>query len=213
MYYDVIIEKIIEWKNYNGVGDEYRKTHDRDCILTNGNLYADTIFSLWLPLRYTLEFVNCDKWNEWKKKDVRKQDIDFFDDLIENINTYLPEEKIEKLHLDKLFHFGMKRANVMILPYRQWNTQRGNFPYYEYMPHFLYDKLNTENIDFLNVVKKWILDEHLDMFFNDGNIDKESIIDLAGTGSVTSHKPEAINLEVLFKNYIDILEKRSKYYM
>ena len=56
MKYESIIKKINYWKSYDGTGDEYRKTHDLDCIQTKGNLAADTIFSLWLPLRYTLNY-------------------------------------------------------------------------------------------------------------------------------------------------------------
>ena len=34
--------------------DKFRSEHDLDCVLRNGNLHADTIFSLWLPLRFAL---------------------------------------------------------------------------------------------------------------------------------------------------------------
>ena len=53
MDYTPIIEKIRYWRDDDGVGDEFRRTHDLDCILTGGNLFADLIFSPWLPLRYT----------------------------------------------------------------------------------------------------------------------------------------------------------------
>ena len=67
MDYEPIINQLSYWINYKGSGDEYRKNNDRDCILTEGNLYADTIFSLWLPLRYTLNYFDCDKWIKWKR--------------------------------------------------------------------------------------------------------------------------------------------------
>lgn len=38
--------------------DEYRRWHDRDCALTGGNLYADTMFILWRPLANTIIRLN-----------------------------------------------------------------------------------------------------------------------------------------------------------
>lgn len=34
--------------------DDYRSKNDMDCNLTNGNLFADTIISLSLPMRFVL---------------------------------------------------------------------------------------------------------------------------------------------------------------
>ena len=31
------------WIDYKGTSDEYRRAHDLDCILTDGNLNADTL--------------------------------------------------------------------------------------------------------------------------------------------------------------------------
>lgn len=68
--YKPITQKIQSWIDYNRnkpkgnyaahkqEHDEYRKNNDLDCILTDGNLYADTIFSLWLPLRFVLVRIN-----------------------------------------------------------------------------------------------------------------------------------------------------------
>ena len=48
-----IVEKINSWITYDeGMkvtelsSSEYRRLYDLDCILTEGNLYADTIFSI-----------------------------------------------------------------------------------------------------------------------------------------------------------------------
>ncbi len=43
---------------YPSAHDEFRRMNDLDCILTNGDLCADTIFSLWLPLRFALVRLN-----------------------------------------------------------------------------------------------------------------------------------------------------------
>jgi len=220
MDYEPIRKQLSYWINYDGRGDEYRKNNDRDCILTGGNLYADTIFSLWLPLRYTLNYYNCNKWIEWKQyeeKSLRPHSIklknynDCLKDISDNITIFLPETELTNM-LSVLFGLGIERANVMILPYRKWNNLRGGTPYFEYMPHFLYDLLNTNTEYFLDAIKQWISDEHLEKFFENNIVSIDNIRDLAGTGKVTSHRPNNIKLELLIRNYIDILNKRSGYY-
>ena len=64
--YESIRKKIEEWIRYDDhkpveeywdnpeEHDEYRRQHDRDCVLAGGDLKTDTIFSLWLPLRHTI---------------------------------------------------------------------------------------------------------------------------------------------------------------
>ncbi len=217
-----IIEKIKFWRDYDGTGDEYRKTHDMDCVLTGGNLYADTIFSLWLPLRYTLSFFEkaqfgrWQNWRQWKeyeysvlkpKKLGLKKCKAFLNDLIENIEEYLDFEDEIAIKLSRLFDIGCERCNVMILPYRYWNSKRGNYPYFDYLPAFLYDVFDKCDNDFL---RDWIEKESLQPFFKDGSIAKENVRDLAGTGNPLIHRPAEINLEVLLDNYIDILEERKK---
>lgn len=188
MNYEPILSQLDYWNNDTGSGDEYRKTHDRDCILTGGDLRADTIISLWLPLRYTLNHFNVQKWQDWKEKTYKKFDL----------KTYLP------------FEIGKTQCNVMLLPYRWWNSVRGYAPYWDYLPHFLHDLLNTEDVLFQNAVTSWIETQHLTMFFEDGIIGKEHIIDLADTGHVCSHLPRNINCPVLLRNYIEILKKRDE---
>lgn len=216
MDYTPIIKKIEYWKNYKGKGDEYRKTHDLDCILTGGNLYADTIFSLWLPLRYTLNYFEHYKWTYWKeyeadvlfKKNMKLKDCDeFLLDLKNNISVYLPNHEITE-NLIKLFDIGQRRCNVMILPERNMNTERGKRPYFDYLPHYLYDLLSDENSEKNRLLKNWIEEENLYMFFNGGVIEKENIIDLANTGAINNHLPKNISLSSLLNNYIMILQQR-----
>ena len=213
MKYESIIKKINYWKSYDGTGDEYRKTHDLDCIQTKGNLAADTIFSLWLPLRYTLNYFEHPKWTKWKENECNCNGLKncnaFLDDLIENIEEYLPEHMLTK-QLAELFRIGQTEANTMILPYRKWNTVRGGKPYWDYLPHFLYDLLDTENKDFLNAVQKWIKSERLVLFFKDGIIDKDHVKDLAGTGNVCSHFPRNLDVLLLIRNYTEILHERAR---
>ena len=71
--YEPIKMKIKEWLNYElnepkvpyygneELFDEFRSGNDRDCVLTNGNLYADTMFSLWTPLKNTILRINSEE--------------------------------------------------------------------------------------------------------------------------------------------------------
>lgn len=217
-----IIKKIEYWRDYDGIGDEYRKTHDMDCALTGGNLYADTIFSLWLPLRYALSFFEKErfgKWQNWRQwKDYEyavlkpnkrglKNCKEFLQDLIKNIDEYIDFESEIGVKLSRLFVIGCERCNVMILPYRYWNLKRGSYPYFDYLPAFLYDAFDREDNDFL---RNWIEKESLQSFFRDDVITKENVRDLAGTGSPTCHNPADIKLGILLDNYIGILEERKR---
>ncbi len=217
MNYQPILDKLSYWKSYDGNGDdEYRKTHDLDCILAGGDLDADTIISLWLPLRYTLNHFESPKWTNWKDFARRnnftlKNHSKFIEDLERNIQMFLPEDELT-YKLIRLFELGQKRCNVMLLLDRCWNSMRGRDPYYDYLPHFLYDLLDAKDPLYnRNKIINWIESEHLEMFFEKGIIDKEHIIDLAGTGCVYSHAPRKIVLHTLLQNYISMLEEREYY--
>ena len=214
--YAPIIQKIEYWRDYTGTGDLYRQTHDLDCLQTGGNLLADTIFSLWLPLRYVLDYFGYTAWEKWKVYEYKKlnpknmglKDFPaFLDEFVADIENYLPPTGLT-LHLSELFRLGQKRCNVMILLYRHWNRQRGGKPYWDYLPHFLFDLLNTDSPLFLQVLQTWIRNEKLEMFFIDGKLEKDHLKDLAGTGAVWKHSPKEINLEELLLNYIAILKER-----
>lgn len=218
--YAPILKKIEYWRDYTGTGELYRKEHDFDCLLTGGNLLADTLFSLWLPLRYTLNYYSCNLWNSWKEfeaEKLRPQKLglkdctDFLNELIDNIEVFLPPEELTTL-LSELFELGQQRCNVIILPYRSWNSMRGCKPYYDYMPHFLYYLMNTESSIFLMAVSAWVKREYLEMFFN-GSLDKCNLKDLADTGAVWRHSPDEINVKHLLRNYIDILRTRKSIMM
>lgn len=207
-----IEEHIQYWIDYDGTSEKYRKENDLDCILSNGNLNADTIITLWLPLRYVLDLEGSEKWIKAKAKENKKMKLKtnkkFIKELKEDLNSFIPNKEL-RLKLEKLFELGRSKANVMILPYRKWNSLRGKAPYYDYLPHFLYDLLKTEDELFLRAIYNWINREKLTVFF-DGDIKKENIKDLAGTGNVWSHKPQKINTILLIDNYIELLSKRQK---
>jgi hypothetical protein len=222
--YSAIKDHLKYWGDYfehNNGTEQFRATHDLDCVLTDGNLYADTIISMWLPIRYILDNQNTDRWNIWKyyeRESLRpvssylKAHKPFLSDLANNLEDFIPDKNILN-KLNTLTELSRTRANVMILPYRRWNSERGRAPYWEYMPHFLADKLDTNDEAFLSTVQKWIDREKLSVFFahnEDGtrDISINSLRDLMGTGSIYKHnKP---NIELMLDNYIDILKKRSR---
>ncbi|MCH5270709.1 MAG: hypothetical protein J1E83_08155 [Lachnospiraceae bacterium] len=220
MLYTPIIQKIEYWRDYTGTGDLYRQNHDWDCLQANGNLLADNLVSLWLPLRYVLNHFGYAAWEAWKEYEYEelkpknkglKDCPAFLDELVADIENYLPPTELTLL-LSELFRLGQQRCNVMILPYRRWNSQRGGRPYWEYLPHFLFDLLNTDSPLFLQALQTWIKREKLEMFFIDGKLDKDSLKDLAGTGAPWRHSPRKINLEKLLNNYIKILKERATQY-
>ncbi|MDF2944391.1 MAG: hypothetical protein K0S01_3249 [Herbinix sp.] len=190
--------------------DEFRKEHDLDCVLTDGDLLADTIFSLWTPLRFTLVRING--YSKLQKYGKVEKSIGFLKAIIiENVlEGLLPINKPEVLSLITLFELGQTRANVMILPIRKLNRERGKKPYYDYMPYFLYECLQGGDFSFVfeNDDKqfiKWISDEKLTMLFNE-SICRRNIKDLAQTGNVKYGVPK--NIDIWLKNYIGILIER-----
>lgn len=83
------IEKHIQyWINYKGSGDEYRKERDLDCKHTGGNLNADTMISLWLPLRYALNSCNTKRWKRYKGTSNLKKNDKFLKALKKGSSTF-----------------------------------------------------------------------------------------------------------------------------
>jgi hypothetical protein len=245
--YEPIIKELAYWKDYHMrdserrakksqgdttvcSGDEFRAANDRDCILTGGNLSADTIFSLWLPLRHTIKRINSDE--EISKIGNIKDKNSFVCALLEgdNLKKLLPKDIGIVCTLSELFTYGMERENVMLLPKRYFsqggrkkslNCARGGEPYWDYVPRFLYEMF--QGGDFADAVgnddevcQAWIKEQNMTMFFKDGILDREHIIDLAGSGNVmvsiapkgSSYEEGLLLQENMLRNYIDVLKLR-----
>jgi hypothetical protein len=101
------------------------------------------------------------------------------------------------------------------------NCARGGKPYWDYVPRFLYEMF--EGGDFAGAVgnddetcRAWIKEQNMTMFFKDGILDREHIIDLVGSGNVklslapkgSSYEEGLILQENVLINYIDILKLR-----
>ena len=172
------------------------------------------VITLWRPLKFTLARINgYPKLNKIANvddvttflKEFTKQDIE----------SFLPVQKSVVVKLAKLFELGMTSANMMEFP----NDSDGGSlaqvrlqaPYYDYMPYFLHEcfqggMLATcfENDQELIA---WIKEQHLEMFFEKDEIQKEKVKDLTGMNDYRKTIP--LDLEVLLDNYIEILTKRA----
>lgn len=227
--YEPIRRKIEEWIDYDvhspnvpyrgneEVHDEYRRWHDRDCVLVGGDLNADTMFSLWLPLRHTITRINDTETIRAVGNISGK--YDFLRDLNkgDNLEKLLPEEMAITSKLSILFELGMRRENIFILPARQLNSMRGGKPYWDYVPAFLLASFpGGEFAHYWSTPKEhleWIEREYFQVFF-DGDISPENIKDLSGSGEIRkSLAPDGIQpMEDMIDNYIAILQERKKYF-
>lgn len=228
--YEPIKRKIREWIEYDEnapkvaysenpeLHDDYRKAHDRDCILTGGNLYADTLFSLWLPLRNTIRCLNDEQSISAVGNIYDK--ISFVRALMrdDNLEKLLPEDKSVVTKLSTLFELGMRRENVMILPDRRLNPARAQKPYWDYVPVFLLESFPGGGFasywNGLDDYIEWIRTERLEMLFGGEPVAK-NIKDLAGTGDLRITIPNNgfEGMERLLDNYLQVLRERQKYFM
>lgn len=201
-------------QNYE-VHHRYRSTHDLDCVLLGGDLRADNIISLWLPLRYCLVEINgyptLNKYGNINKK------IEFIKALNNiDLEKLLPPDNPLVKCLIELFELGQTEANMMLLPEIGINGKRGREPYYDYTPYFLYECF--EGGDFSHhftddsALKQWIIEECLQPFFSQVNgqyqIDKNHLLDLSGTNNIKDGVPAKGQKIKLIENYVSVLKKR-----
>lgn len=197
--------------------DAFRSKYDRDCMLTGGELKADTLFSLWTPLKQTILRLN-DKETIRSVGNISSK-YAFLREFIkgDNIEKLLPMNESAVQHLSILFGLGMGRGNVFILPERRLNSARARKPYCDYVPVFLLEAFPggafADYWESLEDYVQWIRREHLEMFF-DGKISPEHIRDLSGSGDVrNSFAPDGIQaMDRMLNNYIHVLMKREKIY-
>ena len=186
-------------------------------MLTGGELKADTLFSLWTPLKQTILRLNDEETIQSVGNISSK--YDFLHELIkdDNIEKLLPVGESVVQHLSVLFGLGMGRGNVFILPDRQLNSARAKKPYYDYVPVFLLEAFPggafADYWDGPEDYLQWIHREHLEVFFN-GEISPDHIRDLSGAGNVReSFAPDGIYaMDRMLNNYIHVLMKREKIY-
>lgn len=205
--------------------DEYRRDHDLDCRLAGGDLKADTIFSLWLPLRYTLISLHGLPWLQEHFGKVEKSTKFLQSMLNYGLEELLPEDKLVVQQLRNLYILGQGRENVMILINRGLNPMRGGPPYHDYVPYFLKECFEGGAFfHFFNknpeVLRNWLMREELQFFFEDGYLTPEALYDLSGTGAITVGHPfvriegnlegeeaQEATAQMIFR-YVEILKMR-----
>lgn len=196
---------------------EYRSKFDLDCQHLKGDLNADMIFSLWLPLRYVLFSLNGKKMYKLTTDSFTKKNLtEIYSNLISNIEEFLPYENELVIKLSKFYSLAMGRENVMRLPDRALNSKRGMGPYYDYIPYFL--EQSFEGGDFSSsfennniIFIEWIKKEKLELLFKENIVDKNNILDLAGSNDLHSVvNKNNINVNCLLDSYINVLEKRKE---
>lgn len=224
--YGPIYKKIISWIEYDenrpktdynyepDKHDKFRAENDLDCVLRGGNLLADTIFSLWLPLRFAL--VKLNGYSELEETlGIKKvsNDKDYLERLLvdRNLEKLLPFDNETTRLLSEFYVYGQQYENTMLLPQR-WMQKRGNKPYWDYMPYFLYACFDGgefyKAFGSKEKLTKWIKENKLEVFF-DVEISRDNIRDLAGTGSVKKGIPVDVSaLNEMLRKYIYILQNR-----
>lgn len=229
-----IKKKLKEWCDYNKnspkcsyqgneiVHDVYRALNDSDCQLANGNLMADTIFSLWIPLKMSLQCSNAYPYKlQGNEVYPFKQDsfisksgnlINFLTDIEKNLEVYLPLNEWEELY--EFAALSLTRANVMILPDRKMQS-RGKL-FLDQMPKTLYECFKDgvfsgyfNNEDFR--VVNWIKEEKLEFFFN-GEIKKENIIPLIESVSANEicWPKDKKDIDEMLDKFINVLKLRAQ---
>ncbi|WP_286945838.1 hypothetical protein [Acetobacterium sp. UBA5834] len=179
--------KLEEWINYEinspkcsyagneTVHDIFRALNDTDCKLTGGNLLADTIFSLWNPLKMVLDFLNSGE--TFYKIDKYGSDKNFYLKKIKNnLDKYLPVENELVKELCIFAKLSMQRENVMLLPDRKMQSRGKCF--LDQMPKTLFECFgNGKYASYFQTedVTSWIKREKLEMFFYDNEVDKDKI--------------------------------------
>ena len=227
--YEPIRKKVEEWLWYDEnqpegnyfanveEHDRFRSLYDRDCMLTGGDLKADTLFSLWTPLRHTIVRLN-DRETIRSVGDISKKYV-FLREFIkeDNIEKLLPETESIVHRLSELFARGMGRENVFLLPERKLNCARARKPYYDYVPVMLLEAFPggvfSEYWDSPEAYLRWIGEENLELFF-DGGFSPEQIWFLCGWGDEhDSLAPEGVEaMERMLENYIAVLKERKRFY-
>ncbi|MCR8633210.1 hypothetical protein [Paenibacillus radicis (ex Xue et al. 2023)] len=210
-----IVNYLKYWINALGkpAGDEWRKKNDLDVVWLGGDLHADTIFSVWMPLKMCLQ---CLPGNPFCHKGIRgtpvKRKADY-DEIIKNINAYLPrkDELVEELY--QFAELSSTRANMMRLQNRK--MQKRGILYFDQMPKTLHEcfevgefskyfKSDDEVID-------WVKTEKLEMFF-DGDITRDNIKPLIHRMKSSDFEWLKKSDEILkmLKQYNEILCKRNE---
>lgn len=195
------------WAQSGDKSEEFRMTHDLDCILMYGDLHADTVFSFWMPFKMYLQAAFPQRFRSGFRGTPAKKTADL-DELIKILPQLLDNELGLKMY--KFASLSQTRGNVMLIPDRKMQS-RGSY-WYDQMPIMLHECfIGSFKHYFSNIsLSQWIKDECLEVFFN-GNVSEHTIKSL---GPITPDKhywcETAEEVDAMLDAYIDILTLRRK---
>ncbi|MDG0808535.1 hypothetical protein [Cohnella rhizosphaerae] len=190
------------------------KKNDLDVVWLDGDLHADTIFSVWFPLKMSLQCVAGDTFSYQGMRGTPHKGIDCYNGIIENIDRYLPFENVLVKELYQFAELSSTRANVMRLPERQ--MQRRGIFYRDQMPKTLYECFGRGRFNKYfgsdESVTRWIEEEDLEMFFEDNSISRDNIKPLIPRmqASETEWLKESKDILEMLVQYNKILLQRSE---
>lgn len=181
-----------------------RAKNDLDCLYLDGDLYADTIFSVWTPLKMVLETLHPNR--KFFKKDI----VEIY--KLQN-QLLKPDDSIVEI-FNEFAKYAETKANTMKLPKRKMNNNR-YCSFRDQMPPTLYNCFEGGKFytyfEEKNSLNKWIKDEHLQFFFT--NMDyssKNNIIPIiSGKASDQIYCFHTLeDIKEMLTNYIQILKAR-----
>lgn len=177
-----IVNYITYWSNALGkptYRDDWRRENELDVVWLRGDshdMHADTIFSLWMPLKMCLQCVAGDVFDRRGNRGIPAKTREHYDDILANLYRYLPrtDPLVEELY--RFAELASTRANVMRLPKRRMQS-RGAY-YYDQMPRTLHECFEGGRFSHYftsdDGVRDWVTSEKLAMFFA-GEITRDNI--------------------------------------
>ena len=151
--------------------EEWRMQNDLDCIYLK-TLNADTIVSIFKIMERVVRCIN-DTPKIIKEKECLAMFLDekFFNEL-------LPQNDLLVQELQLLSYLAELRLNYMVLPNR-FMQKRGIW-YADEMPPTLYQCFEGGKFysffGSIEEIRRWIINEDMEMLFRDGEIKQENII-------------------------------------
>ena len=196
--------------------EEERSKVDIDMHWLEGNYFADTIFSLWIPLQSVLGVFNPNRIFYKEGKYGRDKNF-FLKEILVEIDTLLPYEDELVKELYRFANLASTRANVMKLPNRSMQARGKNW--HDQMPKFLYECFFPGEFSkfFKNdqELQEWLQSEKLMMFFKNSDLTRDNILPLISRLEV-SECERLTSKEDLFemlKNYNKLLLERSELFV
>lgn len=214
---DYTDNSIINFLNY-WMKDGERESNDLDCLYFSGDLRADTLFSVWTPLKFVLDCLNpCERF--YKENKYGSDKHKFLRKIKLNISRFLPENDELVKELYKFVKFAETRANYFIWPKQGINNWR--YDDFDQVPPMLYKCFTNKDYKSIfdnddNILKIWIKEEKLNMFFGGKNsYTEENIKPLIKRMKPSQHKwlTEYNEILEMLKYYNKVLEKRYEDYL